>query len=95
MYRARDIFGVKSLTIVTQSYHVPRAVYIARALGLDAYAVPAIDPTPQFSVLDIERSVREVFASVKVVIDLTVRRVPEYLGDAIPLSGDGEVTWHY
>jgi vancomycin permeability regulator SanA len=39
MYRARDIFGVKKVVIVTQEYHLSRSVYIARALGIDAYGV--------------------------------------------------------
>src|SRR6185295_18531017 len=41
MYRARDIFGVASILIATQSFHLPRAVFIARALGVDAYGVDA------------------------------------------------------
>ena len=39
VYRARDIFQVKTVVIVSQQYHLYRALYIARALGLDAYGV--------------------------------------------------------
>src|SRR6185437_7338729 len=41
MYRARDVFDVASVTIVSQSFHLPRAVYLARSFGLDAYGVDA------------------------------------------------------
>ena len=34
VYRARDIFGAKRLVIITQAYHLSRALYIAQALGL-------------------------------------------------------------
>ena len=41
MYRARDVFEVKSAIVVTQKYHLYRAVYNARRLGIDAYGVAA------------------------------------------------------
>lgn len=41
LYRARDIFGVERLVIVTQDYHLSRALYLARALGLEAWGVAA------------------------------------------------------
>lgn len=45
---ARDVFQAKKVVIVTQKYHLYRAVYVARALGLDAYGV-ASDPRPYSS----------------------------------------------
>ncbi len=41
LYRARDIFGVQQAILVTQAYHLPRALYTARALGMDVVGVPA------------------------------------------------------
>jgi vancomycin permeability regulator SanA len=41
LYRARDIFGIRQALLVTQSYHLPRALYIARHLGIDAAGVAA------------------------------------------------------
>ena len=41
MYRARDIFGCKKVIIVTQEYHLYRALYVAEELGLEAYGVSA------------------------------------------------------
>ena len=89
MYRAREVFLAHSLTIVTQDFHLPRALWIARRLGLDAYGVVAEGG---------ERSpsdyMREIPASIKALLDVLMNRQPKYLGPAIPLSGDGEETWY-
>lgn len=84
MYRARDIFGVTSMLIATQSFHLPRAVFIARALGINAYGADA-DNGPSLS----RNYFREVFANGKAAYDLARHRKPEYLGDQIPITGDG------
>lgn len=89
MYRARDVFLAESITIVTQDFHMPRAVYVARGLGLTAYGV-----VPEQSRGKGYDYVREVPASVKAVLDLASYRVPKYLGETIPLSGDGSTTWY-
>ncbi|MSU73542.1 hypothetical protein EXS56_00175 [Candidatus Kaiserbacteria bacterium] len=89
MYRAREVFLVHSLTIVTQDFHLPRALWIARHLGLDAYGVVA--EGGEHSPYDY---VREVPASIKAFLDVLINRQPKYLGPTIPLSGDGEVTWY-
>ena len=39
IYRAKEIFGAKDIAIVTQKYHLYRALYIANKLGLEAYGV--------------------------------------------------------
>ena len=89
MYRARDVFLVLSLTIVTQDFHLPRALWIARHLGLDAYGVVA--EGGEHSPYDY---VREIPASIKAFLDVLIDRQPKYLGPTIPLSGDGEETWY-
>ncbi len=89
MYRARDVFLADSITIVTQDFHMPRAVFVARQLGLDAYGV-----VPERGQGDLYDYMREVPASIKALIDLTVNRSPKYLGEEIPLSGDGTSTWY-
>jgi SanA protein len=89
MYRARDVFNAESLTIVTQDFHMPRAIYVARHLGITAYGV-----TPDRGQGDIYDYLREVPASVKAIFDLVSKRSPKYLGEAIPLSGDGQTTWY-
>ena len=84
MYRARDIFGVTSITITTQSFHLPRSVFIARRLGIQTYGVNA-DVTH----IRFRNYVREMLADEKAVLDLVFGRKPKYLGDKIPITGDG------
>ncbi len=89
MYRARDVFGVKKVVIVTQKYHLYRAVYIARSLGLDAYGVASDYHT---YVGQITRDIREVAARVKDFFAAIIKPLPKYLGDAISIEGSGDVT---
>ncbi len=81
MYRARDVFKVSSVVIVTQSFHLPRAVFIARALGIEAYGVPANDGR-----VTAFNYFREVFANEKAVFNIIFNREPKYLGEAIPIG---------
>ncbi len=90
MYRARDVFCVKSVIIVTQEFHVSRAVYIARALGLDAIGVNS-DPR-KYSNATID-AIRESLARIKDFFSVNVfLPEPKYLGDAIPIFGDSGAT---
>lgn len=89
VYRARDVFAARSLTIVTQDFHLPRALFVARALGLEAYGV-----VPARSHGNVKDYVREIPASLKAVLDVASKRFPKYLGEILPLSGDGSVTWY-
>ncbi len=86
MYRARDVFNVESVTIVTQDFHLPRALWIARNVGLSAYGVVAGGQGSTYAY------VREIPASIKALGDTFFGRRPKYLGASIPLSGDGEAT---
>lgn len=89
MYRAKEVFGVKKMIIVTQEYHMHRSLYIANKLGIEAYGVCAEDISypNQF-----KREVREVAARIKDVWTTVFRPEPTYLGEAIPISGNGEMT---
>lgn len=89
MYRARDVFQAKKVVIVTQKYHLYRAVYVARALGLDAYGV-ASDPRPYSSA--VYNNAREFLARVKDFFTAIVKPEPTYLGEAIPINGSGSQT---
>lgn len=89
MYRARDVFLAQSVTIVTQDFHLPRALWIARHLGLTAYGV-----TAQGSEDSAYDYMREIPASIKAFFNVIFDRQPKYLGITIPLSGDGEATWY-
>lgn len=89
MYRARDIFRAKKVIIVTQKYHLYRAIYIAQSLGLDAYGVPA--DTQRYPGQAV-RDLREILARNKDFVTTLVKPKPRYLGDAIPISGNGNAT---
>ena len=89
MYRAKEVFQVKRMIIVTQGYHLYRAVYIARMLGIEAYGVNA---DYRNYVGQTARDVREVLARVKDFANCIVKPEPTYLGDAIPIFGDGNLT---
>lgn len=89
MYRARDIFQAKKIVIVTQEYHLYRAIFIARSLGLEAYGVSS----------DLRgysgqsgRDTREWLARFKDFWSCVFRPEPTYLGETIPISGDGNLT---
>jgi len=89
IYRARDIFCADRILIVSQDYHLYRALHIADALGVEAYGVAADYHT---YVGQPVREVREILARVKDFCTALWKPVPTYLGDPIPVSGDGNLT---
>ena len=89
MYRARDGFQAKKVIIVTQQYHLYRSIYAAEALGLEAYGV-ACDYR-QYSG-QVMRDVREILARAKDVATGIFQPKPTYLGEAIPVWGDGNLS---
>ncbi len=92
MYRAKEIFKVKSLIIVTQKYHLYRAIYDARKLGLEAYGVAA-DGQYNYSLsMHAYNNSREALARCKDFIWCIVKPEPTFLGEAIPISASGELT---
>lgn len=89
IYRAKDIFKAKKVVIVTQKYHLYRALYIANQLGLEAYGVGA-DPRQYKGAT--YREIREILARNKDFIKCIFKSKPTYLGDSIPISGNGDIT---
>lgn len=89
MYRARDIFQCEKIIIVTQEYHLYRALYVAESLGLEAYGVAS---DPRKYVGQWTRDIREVAARTKDFFMVAFDADPVVLGDAIPISGDGNLT---
>lgn len=89
LYRARDVFGAERIIIVTQEYHLYRALYVAEALGLDAVGVSADLRTYYGQSL---RETRELAARVKDLFYTIFQPLPTYLGDPISLEGDGNIT---
>ena len=89
LYRAKAIFGAKKVIIVTQQYHLHRALYIARRLGLEAWGVASDYRGYAGQIL---RDVREILARNKDFVTGIFLPEPTYLGEEIPLTGDGDVT---
>jgi SanA protein len=90
MYRARDVFLVKSAIVVTQKYHLYRAVYLAGSMGIEIQGV-ACDRYK--SPAQIYYSAREVAARTKDFFDAEIfKPKPKFLGDFIPISGSGVAT---
>ncbi len=87
--RAKEIFMADSIIIVSQKYHLYRALYIADMLGISAKGVPAdLHSYPGQEV----RSTREILARVKDFFTSIFKPDPKYLGEAIPVSGNGDIT---
>lgn len=89
IYRVKDVFQAEKIIVVSQEYHLPRALYIAERLGLDAYGVAAADISYQG---ETYRSVREAAARGKDFLLAWVQPQPKYLGEAVPVSGNGDLT---
>ncbi len=89
LYRAKEIFGADKLIIVTQNYHLYRALYVARKLGIEAYGVSA-DYRTYWG--QSNREVREILARCKDFVKVIFKPKPTYLGEIIPISGDGNIT---
>ncbi len=89
MYRAKEIFKAEKILIVTQDYHLYRAIYDARALGLEAYGVAS---NPRSYAGQLYRDIREILARNKDFVYSIVKPEPTYLGEAIPVQGNGNLT---
>ena len=89
LYRAKEIFKANKIIIVTQEYHLYRALYIAKSLGLEAIGIPAIKTSYRG---DSSRELREVLARNKDFFLSIIKPYPTYLGEEIPVFGDGNIT---
>ena len=89
IYRAKEVFGVEKMVIITQEYHLYRALYIAEQLGIEAYGVASDYHT---YVGQSMRDLREVLARAKDFVTTIVKPEPTYLGEFIDIHGDGNIT---
>ena len=89
VYRAKEIFKAQKIIIVTQKYHLHRALYVAEKLGIEAYGV-ASDPREFRG--QVVRELRDVLARDKDFFKCIIKPEPTYLGDTIPVSGNGDAT---
>lgn len=86
VYRAQYVFQVKSMIVVTQKYHLYRTLYGCKKMGIDALGVSADQDTYSGQEL---REVREILARDKDCVKWIFKPEPTFLGEAIPISGDG------
>jgi SanA protein len=85
LYRARDIFEVRQAVLVTQRYHLPRAMYLAQKLGLDVVGVDA--GMRSYGIWQIWYNLREIGAAINAWFDILIERKSKYLGKKEPLFG--------
>lgn len=80
MIRAKEVFGQTKFIVVSQQFHNERAVFIARKYGIEAYGYNAEDVSAYSG---FKTKVRELFARVKVFIDVYTNKQPKFLGEKI------------
>lgn len=83
-YRAKAIFGVEELIVVTQAYHLPRAIFLCNAFEIEAQGVPADDANYSLRSYTFWW-VREIFATLKAVWDVTIANPEPILGPTKPI----------
>ncbi len=90
IYRAKYVFEAKRVIIITQEYHMYRALYLADKLDLEAVGVVAND-IPQKAIM-IKNEIREILSRDKNFFKGIIKPKSKYLGEIIPLTSDGNIT---
>jgi SanA protein len=90
MVRARSIFGIHDAVVVTQGFHMPRALFLADAAGIDATGLTA--DLHQWGFQGRKSEAREVLSRVKAIADVALN-TPAMAGPRIPVSDDGRTSW--
>ncbi len=81
--RAKEIFGQKSITIISQKFHNERAIYLAENNGINAIGFNAKDLTGRYG---IKTKIREYFARTKAFLDIVFGVQPKFLGKKIEIK---------
>ena len=90
MVRAKEVFQVRDVIIVTQEFHIDRALFIARKKGLDAWgSIAAMSDKHPLKYLKF----RENIANAKAFFEVLINRKPRFLGDKIPITGDSKLSY--
>ena len=90
IYRAKYIYGIKKMVIVTQNFHLYRALFLAEKIGIDAVGIKADDISNKYVM--IKNELREILSRDKNFIKGILKPQSKYLGDAISLDDDSSLT---
>jgi SanA protein len=85
-YRARSIFGVERAILVTQAFHLDRAMYLCASLGIESIGVMA-DRRNYTASSEAWWSIRESVATVAAWLDVNVLKPTPVLGEKLPIGG--------
>ena len=89
IYRAKEIFDIDKVIVVSQKYHLYRALYVAKALDMDAKGVVAGEVRRSGQ---IGRDARELIARTKEFFKVIIKPEPTFLGEKISIDGNGDIT---
>ena len=89
IYRAKEIFGVKKMIIVTQKYHLYRSIFIANKLGIESFGIKS--DARVYTKMPFHL-IREILARCKNFFKCILKAKPKYLGEKIPLNQSGDIT---
>lgn len=90
VWRAKNVFGAERIVVVTQDFHLSRALFVARSLGMAAEGASA-DRRVYRGIAWLHA--RETISRTKAVVDVAVARRPHHEGPHFDLRGDGRATW--
>jgi len=86
-YRAREIFGVRKAILVTQGYHMPRALFTCNRLGVESVGVPS-DQRRYPAYLYVRYRLREALAAIRAAVDVYLLKPTPVLGPKIDIWGN-------
>ncbi|MGH9898466.1 MAG: SanA/YdcF family protein [Pyrinomonadaceae bacterium] len=84
-YRAREIFGVERAILITQAFHLDRAMYLCSSMGIDSIGVTA-DRRPYGRENEIRWEMREAVAMAGALLDMNLLHPTPVMGDKIPID---------
>lgn len=90
VYRAKNIFNINRALIITQEFHLPRALYLSQSVDIEALGCKA-DLHKYKNIGSMQR--REVFAKIKAWLNVVCNARSKYLGEKHDITGDGQKTW--
>ena len=90
IYRAKYIFNAQNIVVVTQEYHLPKALYLANAFDIDAVGIKAQDIP--YKMIMLKNKIREILSRDKNFFQGIIKPQSKYLGEKISLDGNGVIT---